>query len=105
MPVLRLRDDVAYLLGGGLKGLCGSLAIYMARLGARHLVAMSRSGSPRTDVKTKGVLRNLEGLGCHCEVVAGDVSIEADVLRAFELSSKPICGIIQGAMILRVSTA
>lgn len=39
-----LRSDVSYLIIGGLKGLCGGLAVYMARHGAKHIVAMSRSG-------------------------------------------------------------
>ena len=38
-----LRGDVSYLIVGGLKGLCGSLAVYMAEHGAKHLIAMSRS--------------------------------------------------------------
>jgi len=41
---LELKPDVAYLIVGGLKGLCGSLAVHMARQGARHIIAMSRSG-------------------------------------------------------------
>jgi hypothetical protein len=33
-----LRPDVAYLIVGGLKGLCGSLATHIARRGARHII-------------------------------------------------------------------
>lgn len=41
---LSLRADVSYLIVGGLKGLCGNLAIHMARHGARHIIVCSRSG-------------------------------------------------------------
>ena len=40
---LSLRGDVSYLIVGGLKGLCGSLAVHMAQHGAKHLIVMSRS--------------------------------------------------------------
>jgi acyl carrier protein len=99
-PQLRLRPDASYLIVGGLKGLCGSLAVYMARNGARNIIAMARSGFD--DPATQAVLGDLKALGCHVELVVGDVTVLPDVRRAFQqVSSRPVAGVIQGAMVLR----
>ena len=98
---LELRGDVSYLIIGGLRGLCGSLAIYMARLGAKHLVVMSRSGAD--DKISQGVLKNIYNEGCEVDLFKGDVSSFSDVRKAFKEASAPVGGIIQGAMVLRVS--
>lgn len=98
---LELRGDVSYLIVGGLKGLCGSLAIYMARLGAKHLVVMSRSGAE--DETSQGILKNIYNQDCYVNLIKGDVSSLDDVRRAFKEASVPVGGIIQGAMVLRVS--
>jgi KR domain/Zinc-binding dehydrogenase len=97
---LSLRSDVCYLIVGGLKGLCGSLAIYLARHGARHLVVVSRSGYQ--DKKSLAVLQDLDALGTQVDLAEGDVSKLDDVQRVFQRSTKPIGGVIQGAMVLRV---
>ena len=96
-----LRSDISYLIIGGLKGLCGSLALYMARHGARHIVVMSRSGYK--DESSQRILRDLSNEGCQVDLAIGDVSNVDDVRRAFQNATAPIGGIIQGAMVLRVS--
>ncbi|KAL8895775.1 MAG: hypothetical protein Q9192_003453 [Flavoplaca navasiana] len=96
---LPLRGDVSYLIIGGLKGLCGSLAVYMARHGAKHIVVMSRSGYE--DKASQRVLNDLLNEGCQVDLAKGDVSELEDVRRAFQEASAPVGGIIQGAMVLR----
>lgn len=86
---------------GGLRGLCGSLAIYLARLGIKHLVVFSRSGY--ADERSQGVLKDIHAEGCQVVLVKGDVSVADDVRRCFKLATVPIGGVIQGAMVLRVS--
>ncbi len=98
---LVFRADASYLIVGGFKGLCGSLATYLARLGAKHLVVLCRSGF--ADDKSQGVLKNINAAGCHVEQVQGDVCVLADVQRAFRVAPVPVRGVIQGAMVLRVS--
>ena len=98
---LSLRSDVSYLIIGGLKGLCGSLAVYMARHGAKHIVAMSRSGYE--DKVSQRVIHELCTEGCQVDLAIGDVSNLDDVRRAFQKAAVPVGGIIQGAMVLRVS--
>ncbi|TGO56821.1 hypothetical protein BOTNAR_0215g00160 [Botryotinia narcissicola] len=96
---LLLRDDVSYLIVGGLKCLCGSLAIHMARNGAKHIISMSRSGC--SDQKSQSTVLNCQALGCEIQEATGDVSSIEDVKNAFEAANKPIGGVIQGAMVLR----
>ncbi|KAH7141540.1 putative polyketide synthase [Dactylonectria estremocensis] len=96
---LTLRHDVAYMLVGGLKGLCGSVAVYMAELGAKHLVIMARSGY-KDDVSQR-IIADLHTLGCELTLAQGDVSVKEDVRRAIKQASLPIGGVIQGAMVLR----
>lgn len=102
-PVFRLNPHAAYLIVGGLKGLCGSLAVYLARNGARNLLVMSRSGDKEEDLMISVVLRDLQALGTRIDLAQGDVSDIGDVRRIFQQSSQPIAGIIHGAMVLRVS--
>ena len=98
---LSLNPEAAYLVVGGLKGLCGSLAVSLARSGARHLIIMSRSGGD--DERSQRVIRDLEALGAQVQIAKGDVSDLDDTRRVFKESSRPIKGVIQGAMVLRVS--
>jgi hypothetical protein len=98
----RLEQDSAYLLVGGLKGICGSLAVLLAQHGATELIVMSRSGAD--DDASREVLRNIAALGASMIVVKGDVTIADDVTKLFQQAQNPIRGIIQGAMVLRVST-
>ena len=91
---------MSYLIVGGLKGLCGSLAIYLARLGAKHLVVLARSGYK--DERSQAVLRDIRAENCEVDLIQGDVSVLADVQRTFKSATVPIGGIFQGAMVLRV---
>ena len=75
----------------------------MARHGAEHLVVMSRSGY--TDEKSQQVLENIFGLDSQIDLAQGDVSVLQDVQRAFKVATKLIGGVIQGAMVLRVSSS
>lgn len=72
----------------------------MARLGARHLVALSRSGYD--DAKSQAVIANLRSLGTSIQLLQGDVCKAEDVQSIFQTAVKPVGGVIQGAMVLRV---
>lgn len=100
-PSLALHPEHSYLIVGGLKGLCGSLAVYMARHGARNLVVMSRSGLDGD--RCLQVVRDLKSVGPTVRVEKGDVTCLGDVERVFKSSKFPIKGVIQGSMVLRVS--
>ncbi|KAI8632855.1 PKSKA1 [Xylariaceae sp. FL1651] len=97
--VLALRNDVCYLIVGGLRGLCGSLAIYLAKSGARHLAVISRSG--HDDEKSRGIVKHINAIGSHIDLLTADITRAEEVEAAFVKVSAPIAGIIQGAMVLR----
>ncbi|GIJ92472.1 putative PKS/NRPS-like protein biosynthetic cluster [Aspergillus pseudoviridinutans] len=94
-----LLPDVAYLIVGGLRGLCGSLAIYMAQHGAKHIVAMSRSGCG--DEQSQRVVQNCWSFDCEVYAAKGDVASWDDVLRTLQVTPVSVGGIIQGDMVLR----
>ncbi|KAI0883761.1 reducing type I polyketide synthase [Annulohypoxylon maeteangense] len=96
---MNLRSDVCYLVVGGLRGLCASLATYLAKNGARYLAVLSRRG--HDDDKSRKVISDIRALGCHIDLVIGDITSVEDVRKAFQSTRVPIGGIIQGAMVLR----
>jgi hypothetical protein len=63
---------------------------------------MSRSG--HTDEKSQGVIKQINALGAQIDLLTADVTNHAEVVRAFGQTKAPIAGIIQGAMVLRVSS-
>lgn len=98
---LQLQPDVSYLIVGGLKGACGTLAIHMAQHGARHIIVSSRSG-----ISDDASIRIVDGCASHgCKVTEakGDVGNIETVRRMFKFANPRISGVIQGAMVLRVS--
>ncbi|KAK3348484.1 putative polyketide synthase [Neurospora tetraspora] len=106
-PVLRtlqLREDASYLIIGGLKGLCGSLAIHMARHGAKHIISCSRSGT--SDAVSTRIIKGCDAYGCAVTEAKGDVASPSFVRSLFKQYRRGwrIAGIIQGAMVLRDKT-
>ena len=99
--MLTFKSNKSILIIGGLKGLRGRLASYLARLGAKSLVVLSRSSY--ADERSQSILKDIYTEGCQVDLVQGDVSILDDVRRCFKQATVPIGGIIQGAMVLRVS--
>lgn len=97
---LSFSADVSYLLVGGLGGLGVAIARWMAERGARSLVFLSRSGND-TD-KSKTFVQELEAMGCTAKLVAGDVVHMDDVMRAVSSCPKPLAGVIQLAMVIKV---
>lgn len=96
---LELRSDVSYLIVGGLKGLCGNLAIHMARHGARRIIVCSRSGLG-DDVSTKATI-DCKAYGCEVVEAVGDVTDAGFMDSVFNAANPPISGVIQGAMVLQ----
>lgn len=76
------------------------MAIYLSRIGAKEIVVMSRSGCD--DETSRGVLFQLKALGTEVVVIKGDVTKLNDVRNAFQQGARPIAGVVQGAMVLRV---
>lgn len=98
---LRLSQAASYLVVGGLRGLCGAVCLQLAMAGARSLVVLSRSGVD--DAVSRTVIRDIEAQGCQVTGVRGDVTLMEDVKRFVASAPYPIRGVVQGAMVLRVS--
>ncbi|KAF4818673.1 Highly reducing polyketide synthase [Colletotrichum tropicale] len=95
---LKLRSDASYVIVGGLKGLCGSLAIHLARHGAKHIISVSRSGID--DIASQKAIKNCAAYGCEVLEAKGDVANLEFVQDVFK-SVPRVAGVIQGAMVLR----
>ncbi|EDN99357.1 hypothetical protein SS1G_02211 [Sclerotinia sclerotiorum 1980 UF-70] len=96
---LKLRPDASYLIVGGLKGMCGSLAIHMARHGAMNIIACSRSGI--NDAASQKIVMNCLAYGCKVVDAQGDAANVNFMRKVFRQASPRITGVIHGAMILR----
>ncbi|GKZ52099.1 hypothetical protein AbraIFM66951_011433, partial [Aspergillus brasiliensis] len=92
------RKDAAYLLVGGLGGLGGSIATWMASHGAGHLVTLSRSGEISED--DQHIVAEIKAFGCSVQMFKGDVSKEEDLRHLVRNTSKPIAGMAHMAMVL-----
>lgn len=98
---LQLQSDASYLIVGGLKGLCGSVAVHLARHGARHIIVMSRSGT--NDEASARIIDNCAAYDCKITEAKGDAGDMEFVHGVFKSAHpKRIAGVIQGAMVLRV---
>lgn len=98
---LQLQPDASYLIVGGLKGACGTLAIHMAQHGARHIIVSNRSGID--DMASARVVASCNFYRCSVREARGDVGDAEFVRKTFQSAAPPVAGIIQGSMVLRVS--
>lgn len=98
------NPDAAYLLVGGLGGLGRAVSIWMAERGARHLVYLSRSGDDKSG-KLADFFNELAAFGCGYRVFRGSVANQEDVERVVRDAKKPIRGVMQMAMELKVNIA
>ena len=99
-----LAPDATYLITGGTGGIGRSLAEWMVREGARHVVLLGRSGS--SSPKVAALLGRYEGnTGVCMRAIACDVG-SPDSLRQAREEMKgmpPVRGVVHGALYLRVS--
>jgi NAD(P)-dependent dehydrogenase (short-subunit alcohol dehydrogenase family) len=99
---LRLSPDVSYLIVGGLKGLCSTLAVHMAQHGARHIVVSNRSGI--SDEASAKIVRDCMSYGCRVTEARGDIG-NLDFVKGLVQNIFPrLGGIVQAAMALNVSS-
>lgn len=102
---LELDSTAAYVLCGGLGALGLSLSDDMVESGARHLIFVSRSGA--TTELQKEHIKKWESRGCMVSDVKCDTTDIAQVQDLVEIAKHNawnIKGVVQMAMVLRVST-
>lgn len=100
----RFDDKATYVIAGGLGGIGRSVAAWMCRHGARHVILLSRSG-PRSDA-AKELVASLDKDGVcvyapECDV--SDADAVAAVVAHAEANMPPIRGCIQASMAVEVS--
>ena len=99
-PNLSLRSDSSYLLIGGLGGLGRAVSTWMVERGAKHLIYLSRSaGKSEND---RNFMHELHLQGCSTQAFAGDVADPLVVQKVVRCAARPITGVIQMSMVLKV---
>ncbi|KAI0399293.1 hypothetical protein F4802DRAFT_610970 [Xylaria palmicola] len=96
---LRLDPSVSYLVVGGLRGACGTLAVHLALHGARKIIVNSRRGIG--DTASARIVASCNAYKCEVVAAQGDITDIAFVRTLFESTCPRIAGIIQGAMVLK----
>ena len=100
-PKPSFKPDRSYLLVGGLGGLGRGVSTWMVEAGARSLVFLSRTCTTEAALKFQVELQSYE---CQVQLIQGDIANPADVERALRSApaSKPIAGVMNLSMVLRV---
>lgn len=99
--IVKFKATAAYILVGGLGGLGQAIATWMAQHGARYLVFLSRSAG--CSAEHQASREELRARGCEVDLIRGDVTNAENVTKMVTSIGKPICGVIQASMVLRVS--
>jgi NAD(P)-dependent dehydrogenase (short-subunit alcohol dehydrogenase family) len=102
---LRLSSDATYVIAGGLGNLGLKICPLLASHGAKHIVALSRSGATRHSGHREALERELEALGVKlylpaCDITDGDKVQEVAKWCADNLP--PVRGVIQSATVFQV---
>ena len=98
-----LRADASYMIAGGSGGLGRSIARWLVRQGARHIIMASRSGPHGRGIQS--LVDELDALGASLNIYSCDITNQDElkkIIDADAASMPPICGVIQAAMVLRV---
>ena len=99
-----LQPNASYLLVGGLGGIGRAASMWMLDHGARNIMFANRSG--QTKQEAKEIIQALEARGAKVAVYSCDVSNMSqvsDMVAKAREEMPPIRGVIQAAMVLRVS--
>ncbi|MER5753620.1 SDR family NAD(P)-dependent oxidoreductase [Streptomyces sp. NPDC002088] len=96
---LALDPDGTYLITGGLSGLGGATAHWLADHGARHLALLSRRGPHAPEAPS--LLAHLTERGVHATAHAVDVTDQAalrQVIDTVDATGHPLRGVVHAAM-------
>ncbi|KAI1497576.1 putative polyketide synthase [Biscogniauxia marginata] len=103
-PLYNFDDKSTYVIAGGLGGLGRSIARWMVKMGARHLLLLSRRGA--SNPHARRLVDHLRNDGAQVFTPCCDISDLEQLRDVIEESSHhmpPIRGCIQSAMLLRDS--
>ncbi|MGE7387817.1 SDR family NAD(P)-dependent oxidoreductase [Streptomyces sp. NPDC004126] len=105
-PGPNLRPDASYLVTGGLGGLGGLVARWLADRGARHLILTGRThlASLPDDAPALGLLRELDATGARVEYAVLDAADASGLTSLLERRAAaglpPVAGVVHTAAVL-----
>ncbi|KAK5993761.1 Highly reducing polyketide synthase cm3B [Cladobotryum mycophilum] len=92
-----LREDGSYLVVGSSRGLHKDVVKYLAKLGAKRTILLSRSGAEETGMEQ--FTKDVQALGSELVILRGSIRDKSLLQRLKEASNDmPIRGVIQGVM-------
>ncbi|KAK8074290.1 hypothetical protein PG994_005189 [Apiospora phragmitis] len=96
-----LSPDATYLITGGTGGIGRSLAEWMSKQGAKHIIMLGRSRS--SNPKVAELLTRYDGTDVYMRAIACDVGSRDSLLRMKEeiKDLPPVLGVVHGALLLR----
>ena len=101
----QLRADATYAVVGGFGGVGKAIVSWLADHGARNIVALSRSGG--RDPQSAAFIRDMQARGVRVVGRACDITSREQLANlARDMGQDglpPVRGIVQSAMVLRVS--
>ncbi|EPE26975.1 Thiolase-like protein [Glarea lozoyensis ATCC 20868] len=100
-PAWTFEEHLTYLIAGGLGGIGRSIARWLVKRGAKHLILLSRLG-PRTDA-AHSLLQELKEQGVSVEVPAVDIAnheLLKTTIEDLQKTMPPIKGCVQSSMVL-----
>lgn len=102
VPGLGLDPSAAYLVVGGLMGVGREVVRWLARQGAKTVIAVSRTGAATTPGETRVLEAELATRGARLIPYACDVADGADLARFLALVGRlmPIRGVVHAALAL-----
>ncbi|KAH9866810.1 hypothetical protein J1614_008503, partial [Plenodomus biglobosus] len=95
-------SNATYVITGGLGGIGRSLAAWLVRCGAKHLVLLSRSGA--RSAAARELVSKLEREGVKIHAPPCNISVVAEVgavIKRIQCTWPPIKGCIHGALIVK----
>nr|ALQ32842.1 putative polyketide synthase [Fusarium euwallaceae] len=101
---LSLSPDATYVIAGGLGNLGLKICPLLASHGAKHIVALSRSGATRHSGHREALEKELEALGAKLYLPACDITDEGRVHEVAKWCAEnlpPVRGVIQSATLTR----
>lgn len=102
---LRFSSDATYVIAGGLGNLGLKICPLLASYGAKHIVALSRSGATRHSGHREALEKELEALGTKLYLPACDITDGGKVQEVAEWCADnlpPVRGVIQSATVFQV---
>ncbi|KAL6229322.1 KR domain-containing protein [Aspergillus navahoensis] len=103
-PETRLSADATYVVAGGLGDIGQKICRLLASHGARHIVALSRSGKTRHAGDREDLEQQLEALGAKLYVLTCDITEETQVREVAEWCAAnlpPVRGLVQSATVFQ----